>query len=156
MRRVVLLGFAAVLAATASVQAADWPTKPIRTIIPFGPGSATDVIPRIVFDKLGQQLGQQIVVENRGGAGGTLGEAAVAKADADGYMFLTTSSAHTIGPALYPNLSYDTARDFTAVGAMGSVPNVLIIAPSRGITIWSRRHASTGAGGSHPGSNASL
>lgn len=118
---------------SAQANADNWPTKPIRVIIPFGAGSATDVIPRIVLDKLSAQLGQPIVVENRGGAGGTLGAAMVAKADADGYTLLTTSSAHTIGPALYPNLSYDVGRDFTAVGVMGSVPNVLIVAPSMGV-----------------------
>ncbi len=87
--------------ASAAAQAADWPVKPIRAIIPFGAGSATDVIPRIVFDRLGAQLGQQVVVENKGGAGGTIGATMVAKADPDGYTLLTTSSAHTIAPALY-------------------------------------------------------
>lgn len=117
----------------AQAQAADYPEKPVRVIIPFGAGSATDVIPRIVLDRLSSQLGQQFVVENKAGAGSTIGEGIVARADPDGYMLLTTSSAHTITPALYSNLSYDSARDFIAVGAIGSVPNVLIIAPSRGI-----------------------
>lgn len=119
--------------APVAVRAADYPTKPIRAIIPFGPGSATDIVPRIVFDQVGKELGQQIVVENRGGAGGTIGEAQVAKSDPDGYTLLATSSAHTIAPALYSKLSYDTQRDFVAIGAIGSVPNVLIIAPSKGI-----------------------
>ncbi|MFA6265526.1 MAG: tripartite tricarboxylate transporter substrate binding protein [Pseudolabrys sp.] len=114
-------------------QAADWPTRPVRTIIPFGAGSATDVVPRIVFDQVGKELGQQVFIENRGGAGGTIGETAVAKADPDGYTFLTTSSAHTIAPALYSKLPYSTASDFATVGVIGSVPNVLIISPSRGI-----------------------
>jgi tripartite-type tricarboxylate transporter receptor subunit TctC len=113
--------------------AQDWPTKPIRAIIPFGAGSATDVIPRIVFDQMSAQLGQPIVVENRGGAGGTIGTTAVAKADPDGYTILVNSSAHTITPSIYPNLGYDATRDFVTVGAMGNVPNVLIIAPSKGI-----------------------
>jgi tripartite-type tricarboxylate transporter receptor subunit TctC len=82
---------------------------------------------------MGTLLGKQFMVENRGGAGGTLGETMVAKADPDGYTLLTTSSAHTIAPALYSNLTYDTANDFIAVGEIGSVPNVLIIAPSKGI-----------------------
>jgi tripartite-type tricarboxylate transporter receptor subunit TctC len=114
-------------------QGAEWPEKPVRVIIPFGPGSATDVIPRLVLDKVGSQLGQTFIVENKAGAGSTIGEGIVARADPDGYMLLTTSSAHTITPALYSNLNYDSARDFIAVGAIGSVPNVLIIAPSRGI-----------------------
>jgi tripartite-type tricarboxylate transporter receptor subunit TctC len=121
------------IAACASAQADTYPSKPIRAIIPFGAGSATDVIPRIVFDQLASQLGQAIIVENRGGAGGTIGAAAVAKADPDGYTLLVNSSAHTITPAIYPNLSYDAAADFAAVGAIGSVPNVLIVSPEKGL-----------------------
>jgi tripartite-type tricarboxylate transporter receptor subunit TctC len=102
-------------------------------IIPFGAGSATDVIPRIVFDQLARQLGQAIVVENRGGAGGTIGSTVVAKADPDGYTLLVNSSAHSITPAIYSNLPYDVANDFIAVGAIGSVPNVLIVVPSKGL-----------------------
>jgi tripartite-type tricarboxylate transporter receptor subunit TctC len=78
--------------------AEGWPTKPIRAIIPFGAGSATDVVPRIVLEQLAAQLGQPIVVENRGGAGGTIGSALVAKAEPDGYTILVNSSAHTITP----------------------------------------------------------
>jgi tripartite-type tricarboxylate transporter receptor subunit TctC len=133
MHRVWIAAAAVLMAASVGAHAQGWPSKPIRAVIPFGAGSATDVIPRIVFDKVSQELGQQVVVENRGGAGGTLGAATVARAEPDGYTLLTTSSAHTIAPALYPNLGYDAARDFTAVGAIGSVPNVLIISPSRGI-----------------------
>jgi tripartite-type tricarboxylate transporter receptor subunit TctC len=110
-----------------------WPSKPIRAIIPFGAGSATDIVPRIVFDPLSAQLGQPIVVENRVGAGSTVGTAAVAKADPDGYTLLATSSAHTITPAVYANLSYDAAADFAAVIPFGSVANVLVIAPSKGV-----------------------
>jgi tripartite-type tricarboxylate transporter receptor subunit TctC len=128
-----LLGFAMMLAACAGASADTYPSKTIRVIIPFGAGSATDVIPRIVFDQLARQLGQAIVVENRGGAGGTIGSTVVAKADADGYTLLVNSSAHTITPAIYSNLPYDVANDFVAVGAIGSVPNVLIIAPSKGL-----------------------
>lgn len=133
MRRC-LFAVLAVLLVAPGASADTWPSKPIRAIVPFGAGSATDVVPRIVFDQLSQQLGQSIVVENRGGAGGTIGAAAVAKSDPDGYTLLVHSSAHTIAPSLYPNLSYDTAKDFVAVGAIGSVPNVLIVAPSKGLT----------------------
>ena len=123
----------ALLGAVSSAAVADtWPSKPIRAIIPFGPGSAVDVVPRIVFEQMSQQLGQGIVVENRGGAGGTIGSALVAKADPDGYTILVHSSAHTITPSIYPNLSYSTEKDFVTVGAIGSVPNIMIIAPSRG------------------------
>ncbi len=132
MRRSLILGVA-LLAGSVAAQADTYPSRPIRAIIPFGAGSATDVIPRIVFDELSARLGQPIIVENRGGAGGTIGAAAVAKADPDGYTLLVNSSAHTITPAIYPNLSYDAAADFAAVGAIGSVPNVLIIAPAKGL-----------------------
>jgi tripartite-type tricarboxylate transporter receptor subunit TctC len=128
-----VLALVAGLSLIAAQAQAEWPDKPVRIIIPFGPGSATDVIPRIVLDKVSSQLGQTFIVENKAGAGSTIGEGIVARADPDGYMLLTTSSAHTITPALYGNLNYDSARDFTAVGAIGSVPNVLIIAPSRGL-----------------------
>ena len=96
----------------ASASAETWPSRPIHAIIPFGPGSAVDVVPRIVFEQLGSQLGQSIVVENRAGAGGTLGSAMVARAEPDGYTMLVHSSAHTITPALYPKLNYDIVRDF--------------------------------------------
>jgi tripartite-type tricarboxylate transporter receptor subunit TctC len=126
--------FALALSAFVSAQAAadTWPSRPIRAIIPFGPGSAVDVVPRIVFEQMSQQLGQSIVVENRGGAGGTIGSGMVAKADPDGYTILVHSSAHTITPSIYPSLSYSTEKDFVTVGAIGSVPNLMIIAPSRG------------------------
>jgi tripartite-type tricarboxylate transporter receptor subunit TctC len=110
-----------------------WPERPIRTVIPFGAGSATDVIPRIVFERMSGPLGQPILVENRGGAGGTIGAGMVAKAKPDGYTLLTNSSAHTIAPSIYSNLNYHPANDFAAIGSMGNVPNVLIISPSKGI-----------------------
>ena len=131
--RAVAILAVALLGAVSSAAVADtWPSKPIRAIIPFGPGSAVDVVPRIVFEQMSQQLGQGIVVENRGGAGGTIGSALVAKADPDGYTILVHSSAHTITPSIYPNLSFSTEKDFVTVGAIGSVPNIMIIAPSRG------------------------
>ena len=110
-----------------------WPTKPVRAILPFAPGTGADVVFRLVFNQLSIQLGQQIVVENRGGAGGTIGTAAVAKADPDGYTILGHSTSHTIAPAIYPNMPYDVARDFAAVAAFGRMPTALIMAPSKGI-----------------------
>jgi tripartite-type tricarboxylate transporter receptor subunit TctC len=133
MRRFLLVVVACLLGVWDGAAAQNWPSKPIRAIIPFGAGSATDVVPRIVLEQLSAQLGQPIVVENRGGAGGTIGSAMVAKAEPDGYTILVNSSAHTITPSIYPNLSYDVARDFAAVAAVGNVPNVLIIAPSKGL-----------------------
>src|ERR1700742_2784756 len=111
MRRLAAIAaFIALLPAASAAQ--DWPARPIRAIIPFGAGSATDVVPRIVFDQLAPQLGQPIVVENRTGAGGTLGANAVAKADPDGYTLLAHSNAHTISPAVYASLPYHAADDF--------------------------------------------
>jgi tripartite-type tricarboxylate transporter receptor subunit TctC len=130
--RTLLLASALVARFAVSASAETWPSKPIHAIIPFGPGSAVDIVPRIVFEQMSAQLGQSIVVENRAGAGGTLGSAMVARAEPDGYTMLVHSSAHTITPALYPKLNYDIVRDFVTVGAIGSVPNVMIMAPSKG------------------------
>src|SRR5690349_14124526 len=100
---------------TSAAQAQAWPSKPLKVIVPAAAGSTVDIIPRIVFEQLSIQLGQPIIVENRGGAGTTIGSAAVAKAEPDGYTLLVNSPAHTIAPALYPGLTYHPARDFAAV-----------------------------------------
>ena len=118
--------------ATMEVKAQTWPSKPLRVIVPFGAGSTTDIVPRIVFEQLSPQLGQSIVVENRGGAGGTIGAATVAKADPDGYTVLVNSSAHAITPSLYPNLNYDPVRDFASVISLGISPHVLVVSPAKG------------------------
>ena len=131
-RRLVALAVI-VIGAHGSAAAQVWPSKPIRAIVPFGAGSATDIVPRIVFDPLSAQLGQPIIVENRVGAGSSLGTAAVAKADPDGHTLLATSSAHTITPAVYASLTYDAAADFAAVTPFGSVANVLVISPAQGL-----------------------
>jgi tripartite-type tricarboxylate transporter receptor subunit TctC len=131
LRRLCLsLTILAALSATAGAQ--SYPNKTIRAVIPFAAGSATDIVPRVVFEQLSTQLGQPIVVENRGGAGGTLGMGTVAKADPDGYTLLANSSAQTIVPAIYPNLSFDPAGDFAGVALLGSSPNVLIVSPAKG------------------------
>jgi tripartite-type tricarboxylate transporter receptor subunit TctC len=127
------LAFAIILVSASLALAQSWPSRPIRVVIPFGAGSATDVVPRIVFDQLSQQLGQPIVVENRTGAGGTLGVGVVAKADPDGYTLLAHSNAHTVAPSIYPNLTYDAAADFAGIIPFGALPNVLIISPSKGL-----------------------
>src|SRR5262245_51286565 len=128
-----LAAIAALIALIPTAAAAqDWPARPLRAIIPFGAGSATDLVPRIVFDQLAPQLGQPIVVENRVGAGGTLGTAAVARADPDGYTLLAHSNAFTISPSVYANLSYDAVNDFAGVIPFGSLPNILIISPEKG------------------------
>src|SRR5688572_14624468 len=113
--------------------AAQWPNRPIRAIVPIAPGTGADTVFRLVFNQLSIQLGQQIVVENRGGAGTTIGSAAVAKADPDGYTILGNSTSHTIAPALYPGMSYDAVRDFAAVASFGRTPTALVMAPSKGI-----------------------
>jgi tripartite-type tricarboxylate transporter receptor subunit TctC len=114
------------------INAQAWPTKSLRVIVPIGAGSSVDLVARIVCEQLSDQLGQPIVVENRPGAGQTLGAAAVAKAEPDGYTLLINSSAHTIGPALYPNAGYHPARDFAAVAHLGATPFALVVPPDRG------------------------
>ena len=131
MPRVVLVSLVVLLFCHGDALAQTWPSKPIRAIIPFAAGSATDVVPRVVFEPLSAQLGQVIVVENRGGAGTTIGAALVAKAEADGYTLLATSSAHTLVPTVYPSAPYDTAADFAAVVSLGSGPNVLVVSPAK-------------------------
>jgi tripartite-type tricarboxylate transporter receptor subunit TctC len=113
--------------------AQQWPTRPIRAIVPFTAGSTIDIIGRIVLDPLSAALGQPIVVENRGGAGGTIGTALVAKAEPDGHTILIHASAHSAAPAAYPNAPYNTGRDFAGVVVFGSVPNVTVISPAKGI-----------------------
>ena len=118
--------------ATLDARAQTWPTKPLRAIVPVAAGSLVDIVPRIVFEQLSVQLGQSIIVENRPGAGATIGTNLVAKADPDGYTVLVNSSAHAIAPSLHPNLSYDPARDFAAVAPLGVTPFVLVVPPASG------------------------
>ncbi|HEY4835710.1 MAG TPA: tripartite tricarboxylate transporter substrate binding protein [Bradyrhizobium sp.] len=113
------------------MHAENWPSRLIKAVIPFGAGSATDVVPRLVFDRLAAELGQPIVIENRPGAGGALGTAQVAKAEPDGYSILAHSSALTIAPALFPNLSFDTTKDLAAVLMIGSSANVMVVPNAR-------------------------
>ena len=108
--------------------AQDWPAKPIRFIVPYPPGGGTDVIARIVQNRLSEALGQPIVIENRGGAGGAVGTEVAAKAAPDGYTFLFTLSSHTINPLLY-KLNYDTERDFAPVTLIVSVPQLIAANP---------------------------
>jgi tripartite-type tricarboxylate transporter receptor subunit TctC len=114
-----------------SAHAETWPSRLIKAVIPFGAGSATDVVPRLVFDRLAAELGKPIVIENRPGAGGALGTAQVAKAEPDGYSILAHSSALTIAPALFPNLSFDTTKDLAAVLMIGSSANVMVVPNAR-------------------------
>jgi tripartite-type tricarboxylate transporter receptor subunit TctC len=128
-RRTILAGMAvAPFAAPARAQA-DWPTRPVRVMVPYPPAGGADTTARIVYAKLSQTLGQQFVVENKGGAGGTIAEALLAKADPDGYYILHDGTAFSVNGALYPNLSFDYNKDFDPVGLVSLVPNILVVTP---------------------------
>jgi tripartite-type tricarboxylate transporter receptor subunit TctC len=137
-RRRFLLRSAA-LAATALAAAlplhaqGTYPTKPLTLIVPFTAGSGTDVIARIYAEQLAKSLGQAVVVDNRPGAGGTLGAAQVAAAPADGYTVLIHSAGHVANAALYPRLKYDTLKDFTPVAMLATLPNVLVVSATSGL-----------------------
>jgi len=120
------VGAVALAVLGAGAQAQDWPAKPVRFIVPYPPGGGTDVIARIVQPRLQEALGQTIVIENRGGAGGAVGTEAAAKAPPDGYTFLFTLSSHTINPLLY-KLNYDVERDFAPVTLIVSVPQLIAV-----------------------------
>ena len=107
--------------------------KALRVVVPFTPGSATDVVARAFTEKLSTQIGQPVVVDNRPGAGGTIGAAIVARSDPDGYTLLVQSASHTVTPTTYPKLPYDTQHDFSAVTPIASQPNVLVVAGSHQI-----------------------
>ena len=126
----VLLAIASAVCPLSSATAQDYPTKPIKLIIPYPPGGATDVIGRIVALKMSEALGQQLIVDNRAGATGSIGAAAAAVAPADGYtLLLGALTSHSINAALQPNLSFDLARDFVPVGVVGQVPLVFVVNP---------------------------
>ena len=132
-RRCALIAAAAFMLAPGAAVADDWPKdKPIKAIVPFAAGSSTDIIARLVLDQVSKQIGQAIVVENRGGASGTIGSAAVAKADPDGYTILVHSSSHTVTPSTYTTLSYDTEKDLAPVLPIVTVPNVVLVNSGRG------------------------
>ena len=107
-----------------------WPTKPVTFIVPYPPGGGTDVIARIVQEPLSRQLGQPIVIENRGGAGGSVGTAVAARANPDGHTMLFTLSSHSINPAIYTNLPFDTERDFRPVSLVASLPQLFAVNPA--------------------------
>ena len=122
---------AAVLASLAMpVLAQDYPNKPVKAIITFTPGSSTDIVGRVVMQKVGEYWGQPVVVENRGGAGGSIATGIVAKSPADGYTLLIDSSAHSVNPSIYKSLGYDTLKDFVDIAGLAAQPNVLVVPPS--------------------------
>lgn len=110
-----------------------YPSKPIRVVVPFAAGSTTDIIARAIADKMGQSMGQTLVVDNRGGASGTIGQQAVATAAPDGYTIMIHSSSHTVSPSTFAKLPFDTLGDFAPVTPISSTPNVLVISPSKNI-----------------------
>src|ERR1700704_1235829 len=130
----------AAIAIALTVAAADlalgqsWPTKPVRVIVPFSPGSATDLVPRIVFDHVAAQVGQTIIIDNRPGGGTTVGTAAVAKAEPDGHTLLAHSNALVTTPAIQASVPYDPVADFAAVTPLAVVPMVLVISPEKKIS----------------------
>ena len=123
---------AALAAVSLHAQAQNWPTKPVRLIIAFTPGSSTDIIGRAVGAKLQEIWGQPVVVENRAGAGGSVGSAAVLREPPDGYTLLANSSAHVANPSIYATLPYDTLKDFANIAPLAGGPNVLIVSPQTG------------------------
>jgi len=144
-----VLAASIVSAAGVEAQAQAWPTKPLRAFIPFAAGSATDLVPRAVFDPLAIELGQPIVVENRGGAGGTIAGGAVVHAEPDGHTILAAGTALTIAPWIVPNMPYDTVKDLASVLMIGQSADVLIVPPARG---WKTAQDLVAAAKAKPGS----
>src|SRR5450755_458060 len=130
-RHVVAFGFAMFWPLLAAGQ--PYPSKPVHVVVPFTAGSATDILARTFGQKLSELWGQPVIIENRAGAGGTIGAAVVAKSPADGYTLLVHSAAHAYNPSIYTNLSFDTAKDFVEVVPLAGQPNVLVVAPSLGV-----------------------
>jgi tripartite-type tricarboxylate transporter receptor subunit TctC len=118
------------LVTASSACAQSYPTKPIRMIVPFVPGGNTDIIARVFAPKMSELLGQQIVIENRGGAGGVIGTEVVARAAPDGYMLVMVSAGHAINPALIKKLPYDSIKDFAPISMIADVPTALVVHPS--------------------------
>jgi len=130
-RRHLLAGSAAALAVPSIARAeTDWPTKPVRVIVPYPPAGGADTVSRILFQKLSEMWGKSFVIDNRGGAGGTIGEAVAAKSDPDGSTVLYDATAFSINPTLYPKLAFDYGKDFEPVFLASLVPNILLVTPS--------------------------
>jgi tripartite-type tricarboxylate transporter receptor subunit TctC len=133
LNRRTLIAAAALVSVSLAAQAqSDWPKQTVKLVVPFTAGSGTDIIARAVAEKLGPALGQTVVIENKPGAGGTIAANQVAKATPDGYTLLVHSSGHVVNPALYPSLPYDTLKDLSGVTALASLPNIMVVSPSKG------------------------
>jgi tripartite-type tricarboxylate transporter receptor subunit TctC len=118
------------MGAASAIAQAEWPTRPVKVIVPYPPGGGADTVSRILFAKLSDAFGQQFVIDNRGGAGGTIGAAVAAKAERDGYTIMYDATAFSVNPSLYPRLPYDTVKDFEPVFLASLVPNLLVVHPS--------------------------
>lgn len=126
-----LLAGALLIAASAAAQAQAWPDRPVRLVVPFPAGGATDLVARVIAQRVSKDIGQQIIVDNKAGAGGTIGSAEAAKAAPDAYtLLLTTSSTHAISPHLMPRLPYDPIKDFTPIAHLADAASVLLVTPS--------------------------
>jgi tripartite-type tricarboxylate transporter receptor subunit TctC len=122
--------FTLLMIAGTLARAQDWPTKPLTLVVPFAAGGTTDLVGRPLAQNLAVRLGQSVIVDNRAGAGGTIGASIAAKSPPDGYTLFLATIAHTIAPGMYRNLSYDFVRDFDPITVVAEVPNVLIVHPS--------------------------
>lgn len=123
----VLAGLAIAFATSAAAQ--EWPTRTVKFLVPYGPGGGTDIVSRIIAQQLQEMLGQSFVVENKPGAGSTIGADLVAKSEKDGHMVLVLSNAHAVAGALYKKLPYDAVKDFQMISQIGTVPLVLVSSP---------------------------
>jgi tripartite-type tricarboxylate transporter receptor subunit TctC len=132
VKKKLVFGFLLCAAAAIASAQAPYPSKPIHIIVPFTAGSGTDVLGRAIGDAISKSMAQPVIIENKPGAGGTLGAAQVARADPDGYTLLVHSAGHAVNQAIYPNLPYDTLHDFAAVTPLANLPNVLVVSPERG------------------------
>ena len=129
-RRALLAGLAAAPFVRGASAQSPWPNRPVQVTVPYPPAGGADTTARILYPRVGAILGQQFVIENRGGAGGTIGETAVAKATPDGYAILHDATAFSVNEALYPSLPFDYNRDFDSVALVSLVPNILVVTPS--------------------------
>jgi tripartite-type tricarboxylate transporter receptor subunit TctC len=131
MFRAVIVIVAALFCGPAPTAAQDYPNRPITLVVPFAPGGSTTIVARLISDRMAEVLGQQFVIDNRAGAGGTIGMRSVAKSAPDGYTIaLGYTGTLAIGPSLYPNVGYDPRTDFAPIGRIGTAPNTLVVHPS--------------------------
>lgn len=130
-RHALIAGSAALAAPFVHAQGSGWPTKPVTIVVPFPPGGGTDAFARPLFAAMTKNVGRQFIIDNKGGAGGTVGASVAARAAADGYTYFMGAVHHSIAPSMYPKLDYDIEKDFVPVGLVSSVPQVIVVNPSR-------------------------